>query len=42
MKIEKNRRKIVKRKCGKLEMEVGKVIKRGEDLFFFFFFTFEN
>ena len=37
------------RKKGKqLEMEVGKVIKRGEDLFFFFFFpspllfTFEN
>ena len=32
---------------GKLEMEVGKVLKRGkrgEDLFFFFFslFTFEN
>ena len=36
MKIEKKRRKI-KREGGKLEMEVGKVIKRGEDLFFFFF-----
>ena len=38
-----------KRERGKLEMEVGKVIKRGEDFFFFFFFffffllfTFEN
>ena len=34
-----------KREGGKLEMEVGKVIKRGEDLFLFFFFllfTFEN
>ena len=29
-----------KREGGKLEMEVGKVIKRGEDLFFFFFFAF--
>ena len=24
--------------CGKLEMEVGKAIKSGEDFFFFFFF----
>ena len=38
--IEKKRRKIVKREGGKLEMEVGKVAKRGEDLFFFFFFCF--
>ena len=37
MKIEKKRRKIVK---GKVEMEVGKVLKRGEDPFFFFFFFF--
>ena len=27
---------------GKLEMEVGKVIESGEDLFFFPLFTFEN
>ena len=43
MKIEKKRRKIVKREGGKLGMEVGKVINiinRGEDLFFFFFFFF--
>ena len=32
--------KIVKREGGELLMEVGKVIKRGEDLFFFFFFSF--
>ena len=49
MKTEKKRRKIVKGKKRKgrwkIGMEVGKVIKRGEDLFFFFFFwlfTFEN
>ena len=42
VKIEKKRRKIVKGKVEnwKLDMEVGKVIKRGEDPFFFFFFFF--
>ena len=40
VKIEKKRRKIVKREGGKLEMEVGKVIKRGEELFLFIFFFF--
>ena len=39
VKIEKKRQKIVKGKLEILEMEVGKVIKRGEDLFFFFFFS---
>ena len=50
MKIEKKRRKICEREGGRrLDLEVGKAIKRGEDLFlsffFFFFFllfTFEN
>ena len=36
MKIEKKRRTIVK---GNVEMEVGNVIKRGEDFFFFFCFS---
>ena len=43
VKIEKKRRKVGKgkREGGKkMEIEVGKVIKRGEDLFFFFFFFF--
>ena len=40
-KIEKKEgRKIVKEEGGKLEIEVGQVIKRGEDFFFFFFFFF--
>ena len=34
VKIEKKRRKIVKGKM-EMEMEAGKLIKRGEDLFFF-------
>ena len=39
--LEKKRRKIVKGKVEKkLEMEVGKFIKSGEELFFFFFFFF--
>ena len=29
------------REGGKLEMEVGKFVNRGEDLFFFFFFAFQ-
>ena len=40
VKIEKKKRKNCEREGGKLETEVGKAIKRGEDLFFFFFFSF--
>ena len=37
---EEKKRENCKREGGKLEMEVGKVIERGEELFFFFFFAF--
>ena len=39
VKIEKKRKKIAKG-IWKLEMEVGKVLKRGEDFFFIFHFSF--
>ena len=39
-KLRRKKHSNCKREGGKLEMKVGKVIKRGEDFLFFFFFFF--